>query len=157
MGLTERALRELMRMLETGKLPSDEAAASDLYFAVREALENRRILSDRTAERDQLNARLEAAERERDERTTMAARAQEALRYVMNGLPTNDAVWSAYGNADSARAWLAARDAQQRREGAAEWIEGFCVDLERQPQGPLFGGVLEMLRAEAQRLREGGE
>lgn len=102
-------------------------------------------------------ARLEAAERERDERTTMAARAQEALRYVMNGLPTTDAVWAAYGNADSARAWLAARDAQQRHEGAAEWIEGFCVDLERQPQGPLFGGVLEMLRAEAKRLREGGK
>jgi len=66
-------------------------------------------------------------------------------------------VWSAYGNAASARAAIVVRDAQQRREGAAEWIEGFCVDLERQPQGPLFGGVLEMLRAEAQRLREGGE
>ena len=54
MGLTERALRELMRILETGKFPSDDSAASDLYFAVREALENRRTLSDRTAERDQL-------------------------------------------------------------------------------------------------------
>lgn len=70
---------------------------------------------------------------------------------------TPDAVWAAYGNEDSARAWLAARDAQQRREGAAEWIEGFCVDVERQPQGSLLGGVLEMLRADAQRLREGGE
>lgn len=54
MGLTERALRELMRILETGKFPSDDSAASDLYFVVREALENRRTLSDRTAERDQL-------------------------------------------------------------------------------------------------------
>lgn len=61
MGLTERALRELMRILETGKFPSDDSAASDLYFAVREALENRRILSDRTAERDQLRAQLETA------------------------------------------------------------------------------------------------
>ena len=38
MGLTERALRELMRILETGKFPSDDSAASDLYFVVREAL-----------------------------------------------------------------------------------------------------------------------
>ena len=54
MGLTERALRELMRILETGKFPSDDSAASDLYFVVREALENRRTLSDRTVERDHL-------------------------------------------------------------------------------------------------------
>ena len=61
-------------------------------------------------------------EAEREERVTMAARAQEALRYVMNGLPATDAVWAAYGNSDSARAWLAARDAQQRREGVIEYL-----------------------------------
>ena len=69
-----------------------------------------------------LRARLAEAEREREERRIQAGRAQEALRFLMNGLPANDAVWAAYGNADSARAWLAARDAQQRREGAAEWF-----------------------------------
>lgn len=123
---------------------------------------------------DPLLARLEAAERERDERTTMAARAQEALRYVMNGLPTNDAVWSAYGNADSARAWLAARDAQQRREGAIEALEDIARDsgidggkayiatvIYREFPDVLTTrvGVVEgadLLQA-AQRLREGGK
>lgn len=70
-----------------------------------------------------LIAALEAAEEERDERTTMAARAQEAMRYLLNGLPATDAIWAAYGNADSARAWLAARDARLKAEGAAEWLE----------------------------------
>jgi len=70
-----------------------------------------------------LIAALEAAEAERDERTTMAARAQEAMRYLLNGLPATDAIWAAYGNADSARAWLAARDARLKAEGAAEWLE----------------------------------
>jgi hypothetical protein len=44
MGLSDRALRELMRILETGRVPSDESAASDLYYAVREALESRSLL-----------------------------------------------------------------------------------------------------------------
>ena len=70
-----------------------------------------------------LIAALEAAEAERDERTTMAARAQEAMRYLLNGLPATDAIWAAYGNADSARAWLAARDARMKALGAAEWLE----------------------------------
>lgn len=70
-----------------------------------------------------LIAALEAAQAERDERTTMAARAQEAMRYLLNGLPATDAIWAAYGNADSARAWLAARDARLKAEGAAEWLE----------------------------------
>ncbi|MFN8941559.1 MAG: hypothetical protein ACK5ZJ_17645 [Acidobacteriota bacterium] len=69
------------------------------------------------------------AKAEAEERRTMAARAQEALRYVMNGLPTNDAVWAAYGNADSARAWLAERDAnvqadlEAARAGEARAVE----------------------------------
>ena len=96
-----------------------------------------------------LLARLEAAERERDERMTMAARAQEALRYVMNGLPVNDAVWSAYGNADSARAWLAARDARNRREGAAEWLENAARE------GGYYERSSEGMLEEAKQLREG--
>ena len=96
-------------------------------------------------------ARLEAAERELDERTTMAARAQEALRYVMNGLPTTDAVWAAYGNADSARAWLAARDSQQRREGAAKWLENAARE------GGYYERSSEGMLEEAKQLREGGE
>ena len=59
-----------------------------------------------------VEAERDAARAEAEARTTIAARAQEALRYLMNGLPTNDAVWAAYGNADSARAWLADRDSQ---------------------------------------------
>lgn len=47
MGLSDRALRELMRILETGRVPSDESAASDLYYAVREALESRALLQAR--------------------------------------------------------------------------------------------------------------
>ena len=47
MGLSDRALRELMRILETGRVPSDESAASDLYYAVREALESRSLLQAR--------------------------------------------------------------------------------------------------------------
>ena len=70
-----------------------------------------------------LIAALEAATAELDQRTTMAARAQEAMRYLLNGLPATDAIWAAYGNADSARAWLAARDARLKAEGAAEWLE----------------------------------
>ena len=89
-------------------------------------------------------------EGERDERVTMAARAQEALRYVMNGLPTNDAVWAAYGNADSARAWLAARDAQQRREGAATHLE-LMAELSKNDC------MKNEYRAEAKRLREEGK
>lgn len=84
--------------------------------------------------------RLEAAEAERDERVTMAARAQEALRYVLNGLPATDAVWAAYGNADSARAWLTARDARMKREGAAEWLENAAREggyYERSSEGML--------------------
>lgn len=69
---------------------------------------------------ENLIAERDAAKAEAEIRTTMAARAQEALRYLMNGLPANDTVWAAYGNADSARAWLAERLAQQRREAAAE-------------------------------------
>jgi hypothetical protein len=103
---------------------------------------------------------------ERDERVTMAARAQEALRYVMNGLPATDAVWAAYGNADSTRAWLAARDAQQRREGAVMKlldmsIGGLAWDetsLRREAEGMLIDAGererYEQLLAEAQRLRE---
>jgi hypothetical protein len=71
----------------------------------------------------------DAAKAEAEERRTMAARAQEALRHLMNGLPTNDAVWAAYGNADSARAWLAERDAKMHtaleaaRAGEARAVE----------------------------------
>ena len=71
---------------------------------------------------------VEEAEAERDERKTMAARAQEAMRYLLNGLPATDAIWAAYGNADSARAWLAARDARLKNEGAAEWLESHRDD-----------------------------
>lgn len=111
-------------------------------------------------------ARLEAAERERDERTTMAARAQEALRYVMNGLPTNDAVWAAYGNSDSARAWLAARDAKQRREGAVMKLLDMSLgdlawdgtDLRHEAESMIGDEKqYQTMLAEAQRLREGGE
>jgi len=96
-----------------------------------------------------LLARLEAAEAERDERVTMAARAQEALRYVLNGLPATDAVWAAYGNADSARAWLTARDARMKREGAAEWLENAARD------GGYYERSSEGMLEEAKQLREG--
>ena len=88
-------------------------------------------------------------ERERDERITMAARAQEALRYLMNGLPADDAVWAAYGNADSARAWLSARDARLKREGAAEWLENAARD------GGYYERSSEGMLEEAKQLREG--
>lgn len=99
-----------------------------------------------------LLARLEAAERERDERMTMAARAQEALRYVMNGLPANDAVWAAYGNADSARAWLAARDAQQLRAGAAKALDEFAGQMDTTWT---WKQINTKLKKEAKRIREG--
>lgn len=110
-----------------------------------------------------LLARLEAAERDREERLTMAARAQEALRYVMNGLPTTDAVWAAYGNADSARAWLAARDAQQRREGAVEAFNEMRRQAEEVGQQSGLAEKMckifadECIEQAAKRLREGGE
>lgn len=66
---------------------------------------------------------LAAAQAEAKERTTMAARAQEAMRYLLNGLPATDAIWAAYGNADSARAWLSDRDARMKALGAAEYLE----------------------------------
>ena len=99
-----------------------------------------------------LIAALEAAQAERDERTTMAARAQEAMRYLLNGLPATDAIWAAYGNADSARAWLAARDARMKAEGAAEWLENAAregVYYERSSEG--------MLEDAAELRRKGGE
>lgn len=84
MGLTERALRELMRILETGKFPSDDSAASDLYFAVREALENRRILSDRTAERDHLRAEVERLRAQTKAALLNAKQSQDGWNEALN-------------------------------------------------------------------------
>jgi len=59
MGLSDRALRELMRILETGKVPSDESAASDLYYAVREALESRALLVAKETRMRELRSELD--------------------------------------------------------------------------------------------------
>lgn len=64
MGLSDRALRELMRILETGVIPSDESAAFDLYYAVREALESRSLL---TAKDNRIRELREELERCRSE------------------------------------------------------------------------------------------
>lgn len=107
----------------------------------------------------QLRDRLEEAERERDERAVMAARAQEAMRYLLNGLPADDAVWAAYGNADSARAWLAARDARMKALGAAEALER----LANEECSTVFDGDLphvtknDLLEEAARLRREAGE
>lgn len=77
-----------------------------------------------------LAEQLEAAKAEAKERTTMAARAQEAMRYLLNGLPATDAIWAAYGNADSARAWLASRDDRMKALGAAEWVADLAGDAD---------------------------
>jgi hypothetical protein len=96
-----------------------------------------------------LFAALDQARAERDERTLVASRAQEALRYVLNGLPATDAVWAAYGNADSARAWLAARDNCMRALGAAEWLEANNERLDTMNRADV--------EAEVVKLRKGGE
>jgi hypothetical protein len=66
-------------------------------------------------------ARQEIAElrAELNERTMIAARAQESLRLAMAGVADRGAVWAAYGNADSARSWLDARDRRMKALGAA--------------------------------------
>lgn len=99
-----------------------------------------------------LIAALEAATAERDERTTIAARAQEAMRYLLNGLPATDSIWAAYGNADSARAWLAARDARMKNEGAAEATHRLAR-VARESEMKFIS--VEWLQAEAARLAEG--
>lgn len=110
-----------------------------------------------------LRQRLADAERERNERVTMAARAQEAMRYMMNGLPANDAVWAAYGNADSARAWLAARDARMKREGAVEAFNEMRRQAEEVGQQSGLAKKMckifadECIEQAAKRLRDGGE
>jgi cell division septum initiation protein DivIVA len=67
-------------------------------------------------------ARQEIAElrAELNERTMIAARAQESLRLAMAGVADRGAVWAAYGNADSARSWLDARDRRMKAKGAAK-------------------------------------
>ena len=93
-----------------------------------------------------VEAERDAARAEVEDRKAEAARAQEALRYVMNGLPANDAVWAAYGNADSARAWLA----QQRREAAADendrWANGWW-DMKEDMTASVFYARAAALRA----------
>lgn len=54
MGLTERALRELLRILESGVVPSDESAVSDLFFAVQESLDSRSVITQLRAEVERL-------------------------------------------------------------------------------------------------------
>ena len=84
----------------------------DDWIAERESLQalNMQLVKNH----DAMQAERDAARGEAADRTTMAARAQEALRHVMNGLPCDDSVWAAYGNADSARVWLAKRDEQHQ-------------------------------------------
>jgi hypothetical protein len=117
-------------------IPDDELKRLDALHAASQPgqwrwSENRQAWEDMLVESyPALRERLRLAEEESErlkaasaERTTMAARAQEAMRYLLNGLPANDAIWAAYGNADSARAWLADRDAKMKALGAAEYLE----------------------------------
>lgn len=55
------------------------------------------------------------------------------------------------GAKEELQRWLAARDAKQRREGAAEWLEKF-VAIAAGLSTPV---TLRILQAEANRLREG--
>lgn len=110
-------------------------------------------------------SRLAEAERERDElRAKNAAKEdliREWARYVHTPTGERDTTvaerfWKDIearffgGEFDSLR-WLTDRDAQQRREGAAEWLEKF-VAIAAGLSTPV---TLRILQAEANRLREG--
>ena len=93
----------------------------------------------------ELEGERDAAKAEAEERATMAARAQEALRYVLNGLPANDAVWAAYGNADSARAWLAERDAKDQKDLEAAKAEAERLKAKWDDSLESHGATLQQL------------
>lgn len=46
MGISERSIRELIRMLERGKVPTDSSALGDLWYCLRELLELRQRLKE---------------------------------------------------------------------------------------------------------------
>lgn len=93
MGLTERALRELLRILESGVVPSDGSASSDLFFAVREALESRQQLTE-------LRAKLAAAEKALLE---SAGREQALMQGAKDALALADKNWKSWNSAENER------------------------------------------------------
>jgi hypothetical protein len=48
MGISDRSIRELMRILEKGIIPSDPSAAPDLWYCLRELLELREKAKQQT-------------------------------------------------------------------------------------------------------------
>jgi len=95
-----------------------------------------------------LLARLEAAERERD--TATDDEAGHWIGIIRSLDPENLCdVFDGLGFEENLRQWLAARDAQQRREGAAEWLEKAARE------GGYYERSSEGMLEEAKQLREG--
>lgn len=145
---------ELLKCLDNAKTLPQDARQAGVVAGWELAVDLLEALCE--AGEPSLAAQLAAAQAEVKERTTMAARAQEAMRYLLNGLPATDAIWAAYGNADSARAWLAARDARIKALGAAEWIQR---EYETAKQSSRFVVIYEaeFLEREAAQLRQQSE
>ena len=124
-----------------------------LILATREEIESL------TAERDQLKARLEAAEREQQRVHELANRLLDANNGLIDTIRKLDPEalcdWhDSIGGDEYLQRWLAARDAQQRNDGAAKGIEQAREMLSMAESGEEAD---EMMRAAAKRLREGGE
>jgi len=103
-------------------------------------------LREAEREREELRERVATSERASKAAVIVAARAQEACRFMMSGLPLTGTVEAAYQCAESAGKWLSARDVRQKKLGAAEWLENNAM----YPMSPE-----EMLEAAAQLRREG--
>lgn len=126
-----------------------------LILATREEIESL------TAERDQLKARLEAAEREQQRVHELANRLLDANNGLIDTIRKLDPEalcdWhDSIGGDEYLQRWLAARDAQQRREGAAEvWDQISKITAH------VTDGFIRVSKGyaeeQAESLREGGE
>ena len=106
-----------------------------------------------------LIARLEAAEREQQRVHELANRLLDANNGLIDTIRKLDPEalcdWhDSIGGDEYLQRWLAARDAQQRNDGAAKGIEQAREMLSMAESGEEAD---EMMRAAAKRLREGGE
>lgn len=162
--LTDAALAELDRLhkqYETSWL----AIGHDLhnaYLALRQRLDDAEFkLSIQTASASMrgrslleaykqiegLQTRLEAAERERD--TATDDEAGHWIGIIRSLDPENLCdVFDGLGFEENLRQWLADRDAQQRRVGAAEWLENAARE------GGYYERSSEGMLEEAKQLRE---
>jgi DNA repair exonuclease SbcCD ATPase subunit len=117
----EKRVRDLQTEIEVR-----DSSANLVLDTLKAALPNRGFHSEMEAaeaaakEIADLRAKL-------NERTMIAARAQESLRLAMAGVADRGAVWAAYGNADSARSWLDARDRRMKSLGAVEALRNVVV------------------------------